>query len=174
MVMTLSRNNIVTPDGRTLGTGQLIQSAFARSGPTRQTINSTVPVAVTGLSISFTPLNPTSTIFITAFLTHSDTAVNSFGIYKNGSPTVSTTGFTNSITPDSQVTQLQSNDTTGAYLVTTRVSAYELASGTAARTYTVYGVSKWVSTAYPLYINDRSSSDMASFSYMYIFEYETR
>lgn len=174
MVMTLSRTSIVTPNGLTLGTGQLIQSAFARTGPTRQTINSLVPVAVTGLSISFTPLNPTSTIFITAFLTHTDTYVNSFGIYKDGNPTVSTTGFPNLSAPDSQVTQFQSGNTVGVYLVTTRVSAYEIAETTVARTYAVYGVSEWNGTAYPLYINDRNTSDMASFSYMYIFEYETR
>lgn len=173
MTMALSRNSLVTPDGRSLGTGQLIQTAFARSGPTRQTINSLIPVAVTGLSISFTPLNPTSTIFIAAFLTHSDTYVNSFAIYKNGDPTVSTAGFTNTSAPNSQVTQFQSNDTTGQYLVTTRVSAYDIAETTAARTYAVYGTSEWTNVAYALYINDRSTSNMASFSYMYVFEYET-
>jgi hypothetical protein len=173
MSMTLTRNNIVTPDGKTLGTGQLIQTAFASSGPVRQTINSLVPVAVTGLSISFTPLSPTSTIFMTAFLTHSDTYVNSFGIYKDGNPTVSTAGFTNTSAPNSQVTQYQSNDTTALYLVTTRVSAYDTAGSTTARTYAVYGVSEWSNVAYALYINNRAANDMASFSYMYIFEYET-
>lgn len=174
MVMTLARNGIITPDGRTLGTGQLIQSAFARTGPVRQTINSLVPLAITGLSIDFTPLNPTSTIFITAFLNHTDTYVNNFSIYKNGNPTVSTAGFTNTSSPDSQVTQYQGNDTTGQYLVTTRVSAYDIAETTASRTYAAYGNSEWNGTAYAQYINNRNNSDMACFSYMYIFEYETR
>lgn len=174
MPITLSRSNLILPDGRELGTGQLIQTAFARTTATRQTINSLVPVAVTDLSITFTPLSPTSTIFMTAFLTHSDTYVNSFAIYKNGNPTVSTAGFTNTSAPDSQVTQFQSNDTTGAYVVTTRVSAYDVAGNTIARTYAVYGVSEWNNVAYALYINNRTNNDMASFSYMYVFEYETR
>lgn len=173
MVMTLTKTQLTTPDGKTIGTGQLIQTAFARTGPTRQTINSLVPVAITGLSISFTPLNPTSTIFITAFVTHTDTYVNSLAIYKNANPTVSTAGFTNTSAPDSQLTQYQSNETTGIYLVTTRVSAYDVAGTTTARTYATYAVSEWAGVAYPLYINDRNTSDLASFSYMTIFEYET-
>ena len=173
MALTLTKNSLITPNGSPLGVGQLIQTAFARTGPTRQTINSLVPVAVTDLSIVFTPLSPSSTIFITGYICHSDTYVHSFSIYKDGNPTVSTTGFTNNSAPNSQATQNVILDTVPQYMITTRVTAYDVAGTTAPRTYAVYGVSEWSGVAYTLYINDRNSSDMASFSYMQIFEHET-
>lgn len=173
MAITLTKTNLTMPDGRSFGTGQLIQSAFARVGPTRQTINSLVPLAITGLSISFTPLSPTSTILIAGYVCHSDTYVNNFTVYKGSASMVSTTGFNNLGAPDSLITQIRTADTVGAYLMTTRVTAYDIAGTTAARTYAIYANSEWNGTAYPLYVNDRNTSNMASFSYMHIFEYET-
>ena len=173
MPITLSSGNMTLPDGKLLGTGQLIQSAFAQCGPARQTITSTVPVAVTGLSIAFTPLNPSSTIVITAYLSHSCSVVNSFSIYRDGSPTVTTAGFTNNSAANSQITQYQFDETVGTTIITTRISAYDIASTTLQRTYAVFGHASWVSTPYNLFINNRSANDMAGFSYMHIFEYET-
>ena len=161
------------PDGKLLGTGQLIQSAFAQSGPARQTITSAVPVAVTGLSIAFTPLNPSSTVVITAYISHSLTYVSGFAIYKDGTPTVSTAGFTNNNAANSQITQYQTDDTTGTTITTTRITAYDIAGNTLQRTYAVFGNAYWPSVTYNLFINNRNENDMASFSYMHIFEYET-
>lgn len=172
MPMTLTTTNITLPDGNSLNTGRLIQSAFTVSGPARQTINSATPVAITGLSINFTPISPTSLIVINAYVLNSATYVNSFSIYKDGLQTVENRTVTNTGTPDMHVTQFNTGDTTGIYLHTVRVSHYETSYSTDPRVYQVYGISRWSGTSYNLFINNLSGNTMAGFSYMYIFEYE--
>lgn len=172
MPITLNEDNLILPDGSTLDTGRLIQSSFARSGPARQTINSAVPVEITGLSISFTPISPTSLIGINAYVLNSATYVNSFTIYKDGLPTIENRAYTNNVYPDMHVTQYNTGELVGIYLHTVRVTHYETSFNTTARTYGVYGLTRFSGTSYPLYINNLSGNTMAGFSHMHIFEYE--
>ena len=162
---TLRSQNAITAGG-------VIQIRTAVAGPNRQLINSATPQPIVGLSISFTPAVATSRILIQAFVSSSATYVTSFGIFKDGQPTVSTSGYTNLNAPNMQVTHF-------AYAVVPDspermecipVTHTETALTTATRTYQVYGLSKWYSTTYNLWINNRNSNDMAAFSHMIIYE----
>jgi hypothetical protein len=50
------------------------------------------------------------------------------------------------------------------------VTHTEIAGTATARTYTVYGLSKWYTSTFNLWINNRNNNDMASFSHMIIYE----
>lgn len=155
-----STNNIIAP-------GRVIQQQAVTAGPARQTITSNTPVAITGLSIDFTPLSATSQILIMANISGNMPWVTSLGIYKNGSPTVDTTGYTNSYQTNMQVTNYSYWTTSTDYMWQIPVYHFETAGSTTMRTYAVYGRA---STSYALYINNRASNDMASFSFMTIME----
>lgn len=156
--------------------GMVVQTAVAYCGPARQLIVNNTPQAVTGLSISFTPKYSNSIIILTAQLSTNAVHVASFGFYKNGSPTVSTAGQNNANEPNMQTTTYigtGSND----MMLSVPIMHYEVSGNTTARTYQVYATSAWAvananntSGAYALYINNRNSNDMASFSYMTIME----
>jgi hypothetical protein len=151
--------------------GAVVQQAFARSGPGAQVIVSAAPVAVTGLSVTMTPLYADSIISIEAAITTNGTYVSGYGVYKNGAPTVSTTGFTNLNEPNFQVTTYYGQVTTQTQLLyAIPVMHYEAAGDLLPRTYQIYATSGWVGAAYGLFINNRASGDMASFSYMTVKE----
>lgn len=162
---TLRSQNAITAGG-------VIQIRTAVAGPNRQLINSATPQPISGLAINFTPAVATSRILIQAFVSTSATYVSAFGIYKNGQPTVSTAGFTNQSFPNMQVT----NFTYAAVADSPErmecipVTHTETALTTATRTYQVYGLSKWYTGTYNLWINNRNSNDMAAFSHMIIYE----
>jgi len=161
---TLRSQNAITAGG-------VIQIRTAVAGPNRQLINSATPQPISGLAINFTPAVATSRILIQAFVTSSATYVSSFGIFKNGQPTVSTSGFTNNTFPNMQVTQYSAPEGANTYnLRVTPVTHTEIAGTTATRTYGVYGLSKWTSSTFNLWINNRDYNDMASFSHMIIYE----
>lgn len=149
--------------------GSIVQMQFARSGPTKQTINSATPTAVTGLSVSITPKSASSIIYIQCQISTNAPHVSSFGVFKDGAKTVSTTGFTNSNEDGMQFTTYVGSDTTG-YLWCFPLMHYEVAGSTAARTYQVYATAAWVGTSRALTINDRDTTDMAGFSYMTVME----
>lgn len=155
-----SANNIIAP-------GRVIQQTAVTAGPARQSIVSNTPVAITGLSVSFTPLSATSQILIMATVSGNMPWVTSLGIYKDGAATVSTTGYTNSFQVNMQVTNYGYWTTNQDYMWQIPIYHFETASSTTARTYAVYGRS---STSYTLNINNRVSNDMASFSFMTVME----
>lgn len=149
--------------------GSIVQMQFARSGPTKQTISSATPTAVTGLSVSITPKSASSIIFIQCNISTNAPYVSSFGVFKDGAKTVSTTGFTNNNEDGMQFT-LYSGQTTVNHLYYLPLMHYETAGSTTARTYQVYATSAWTGGVYNLTINDRADTDMASFSYMTVME----
>ena len=162
--------SIVIPAGNTLyAPGHVVQVQVATSGPALQTINNTLPVAVTGLSIDFTPISATSRILIQIQLATAATFVTSYGIYRDGSPTVDTTGFTNLSNPNMQLTTyIGSNVDSEMWSVPIMWS--EIAGSTTMRTYALYASSSYSTTISNLRINNRGSNDMASFSHMTIME----
>ena len=162
--------SIVIPAGNTLyAPGHVVQVQVATSGPALQTINNTLPVAVTGLSIDFTPISATSRILIQIQLATAATFVTSYGIYRDGSPTVDTTGFTNLSNPNMQLTTyIGSNVDSEMWSVPIMWS--EIAGSTDMRTYALYASSSYSATISNLRINNRGSNDMASFSHMTIME----
>jgi len=170
IVSTSGRGAIMVDPTNTLyAPGHAIQTQNVIIGPASQTISSATPVGVTGLSIAFTPKNANSMILITSQVSSNSPHVSSFAIYKNGAATVSTSGYTNSNEPNMQVTTYLGTDVTSE-LWSWSLMWYELAGNTTARTYQVYASAAWAGTPRALQINNRSSNDMASFSYMTIME----
>lgn len=165
MPITLNGSvGITFTNGFILGSGQgnILQVKRAYSGPASQIITSLDPVLITGLSLEITPISALSTMILTANISASEGFVISYGIYKNGAPTVSTTGATNSNQPDMQTTSYIRNN--NSYIMQSMVMHHELSGDTTTRTYAVYGTSGWGGTLYTFYVNDRSSLDMACFS----------
>ena len=149
--------------------GTVVQIQNATSGPARQTITSSSAVAITGLSVSFTPKYANSIILIEADICGSHTYVNSYGIFRDAAPTVSTTGQTNSNEANMQATQYIGS-TSSDLIYSVALRHYETSANTSARTYAVYCTSGWSGVAYSTYINNRASNDMAGFSYMTVTE----
>ena len=149
--------------------GTVVQIQNATSGPARQTITSSSAVAITGLSVSFTPKYANSIILIEADICGSHTYVNSYGIFRDAAATVSTTGQTNSNEANMQATQYIGS-TSNDFIYSVALRHYETSANTSARTYAVYCTSGWSGVAYSTYINNRASNDMAGFSYMTVTE----
>lgn len=150
--------------------GHLIQTKTASSGPARQTINSLTPVAVDGLSISFTPINANSLIVVKAQISTSASYVSAHAIYKDGNPSVSTTGFTNNCRANMNITTYINADTNDN-IYSFPIMWSETAGSTLARTYQVYATAQFSASVRILNINNRNSNDMASFSHLTVMEY---
>lgn len=86
-----------------LPAGTVLQVKTTRIGPNKVTVNSATPVAV--MTVSITPSSANNLIVIQAVITGTIyTYVTSYGFYKDGSPTVSTAGYTNGNEPNIQAT----------------------------------------------------------------------
>lgn len=160
---TLRSQNAITAGG-------VIQIRTAVAGPNRQLINSATPQPISGLAINFTPAVATSRILIQAFVATNSNYVSAFAIYKNGQPTVSTTGFPNQCYPNMNITYYPGFSPEPNLMHQRTVIHTEIAGTATARTYQVYGLSKWYNTTYNLWINNRDANDMASFSQLIIYE----
>ena len=163
-------SGIALNNGVVLGSNQsnVLQIKRVSAGPTRQTIASLTPVLLTGLQITITPISALSTMIITANIAKSDGFVISFGIFKNGVATVSTTGATNSNEPNMQVTNyIRDNNN---YFGESVAMHYEPSVNTTARTYGVYGTSGWAGVVYTFYVNNRLGTNMACFSTLDVME----
>lgn len=147
----------------------VVQVKTVRFGPARQTITSASMVAVTGSNISFTPKYSDSKIIIMCQWSDSSTYVSSYSIFKNGSSTVSTSGYTNNNVGNTHSTTYHGSSAT-SNMYNHSLHHVEDASNTSARTYQLYAASTWSSTNYTLYMNNRGSNDMASFGHMTVME----
>ena len=110
-----------------------------------------------------------SKIIINVSLTSNLTYVTSFGVYQDGSAVVSTSGQTNSNEANTSVTTYK-NSSAENLLHAQSFNVILNAGSTSVRTYDVRGTSGWSGTPYALTINDRGTTDMASFSTMVIYE----
>jgi len=149
--------------------GSVVQVQTVRTGPAVQTISSTSPVALTGMSIVFTPKFANSKIVVQAQISTSATYVSSFAVYKNNATTVSTSGFNNVNEPNMNITTYFGGSSGPDFLYSIPLIHFEDAINTTARTYSIRATSGWGGTVYTLRINDRGS-DMAAFSVMTIME----
>ena len=175
MAIAINGSGSITPSGSSVVSypGAVLQMQAARSGPAGQTISSTSPTLITGLSISFTPKKVGSLLVFNALISSSHTHVTSFGIFKDGASTVSTSGYTNDNEANMQATSYfppLSSDTRTDVIRQTSLMHYETVDSLTARTYGVYATAGWAGTTYSLYINNRSNGDMANFSYLTIME----
>lgn len=152
------------------------QVKTAVSGPARQTINSDDDMIINGLSIDFTPISDNSLIIVKAIISNSATYVNNYRIYKNGQPTVTLPpSMINHSTPHANTMTYFGDLVTSENLVVTPVIYSENSENTIMRTYDVRARSWWgtnnYTLNYTLYINNRESNDMASFSYFKVMEF---
>ena len=137
--------------------GKILQNKRVFS-TTWQSIASTSLVDLSNLSITMTPIQSTSTIFLRAFISSNLVYVNSFTFLKDGAKTISGVG-SNSNESDTHLTFYSGNSPTA---MASWMIQHSETSGTSSRTYTVAGTSGWAGTAYTLYINGRNSNDMQS------------
>ena len=135
----------------------------------RQTIASTGLVNITGLSISITPTASNSLMLIQAAVPFSKSYVLSFAVLKNGSKTLTDDGGSNNNEDDVQWTYYE-GDNDGYLTGAAPIFHHETAGNTTARTYTIAATSGWSGGTNTMYINNRSNNDMASCSYMYVWE----
>ena len=161
--------NMIASGAITDSHAKVVQYLYAISGPARQTISSLTPVIISGLSLTITPKYNNSLIVIEGVILSSNTYVSSYGVFKDGATTVSTTGQSNPNEPNMQVTNYIGSATTGE-LWTIPIRHHEISSTLLARTYDIRATAGWSGTAYALYINNRDSNDMAGFSYMIVKE----
>ena len=161
--------NMVASGAITDSHAKVVQYLYAISGPARQTISSITPVAISGLSLTITPKYNNSLIVIEGVLLSSNSYVSSYGVFKDGVATVSTTGQTNSHEPNMQLTNYIGSTTTDE-LWSVSIRHHEISSTLLARTYDIRATSGWAGVANALYINNRLSNDMAGFSYMIVKE----
>ena len=152
-------------------TGTIIQMASASAGPARQAITSATPVVITGLSVDFTPRRSDSKILISAFVSSTYPHVSSVSVYQDGSATASTSGYNNNNAVNSDATRYQGEATTQTgHMSQVSVLTTLDAGNTNQRTYDIRANASWGGNSYLIYINNRASDDMASFSRMFIYE----
>lgn len=170
-VVVPTGNKIVGTDvGSVYAPGSVIQVAYASSGPARQTISSGTPVAITGLSVEFTPKFANSLIVINAQISSNLVHVSSFGVFQDGVSVVSTSGQSNSNEPNMNVTTYIGSSSAGEMWCIPIIWGGS-AGSTTPRTYDIRGTARWADgTIYALQINNRDSNDMASFSAMTVTE----
>lgn len=165
-----SPSNVVSvdPDTSLIAPGNVIQTLVTRIGPAVQSYASSDP-QYTGLQIQITPKHANSIITVDAYLTSSQTYVNSFAIFRNGAPTISTGANSNSNEGNMQQTWYFGTSTT-SHLYANKLTHWESAASTVPRTYAVYVTSAWSGGVQTVYLNNRSDNDMASFSYLVVKE----
>jgi hypothetical protein len=147
----------------------VVQTAMV-STDTEQTIASTTMTAITGLTQTFTPLYSDSKLIHMAVVPNSTTHVVSYGFYKDGA-TLRTVSTTNSNDTESLITKYMKHTTETAYINEATLLDFETSTGnTTAREYSVRASAGWSGTSYSLYINDRGSGNMGSFSTYIILE----
>lgn len=147
----------------------IIQVKTAKCGPLRQAINSSIPTTVHGMAIRFTPFSPRSIIIIEASIITSATYVWNYSVYKDGSPTVSTAQYSNSSTANANCT-MYNGENDPAELWCHSLIWTDRNYSIDPRTYDIRVHSRWSGTNRTIYINNRSSNGMASFSHMVISE----
>ena len=150
-----------------VGVGKVLQVKHAVCSPIRYTISSQELVAIPELSISFTPISPTSKLLIRASIHSSITHVASFGFQKNGT-NIGGTGNTNVSSGAIATTYIGSSETN--FMSSTTYEYFYSPGNTATNTYTATAASSWAGVLYSLYINDRASNDMRSTSTFTIME----
>lgn len=153
--------------------GQVIQSVSATTGfgTTKQVIYSTTKQAVTGLSVTITPQYSNSKMLIFGVFVSSATYVVGLAIYKNGSSLITNNTQTLQTDGTKNLWTIYGDHTTSqAYNFAEPFMYEDTVSNTNATTYQIYANSGYNGNRYNLHINDRSSDDMRSQSWITVQE----
>jgi len=170
----VSNNNVISvPAGHKIyEPGAVVQVFHASSGYVNQTISSTTPVALTGMSITFTPKFANSRIVIQAAISASWTYVSSIHVFRNGT-TLGTSHSPNNQTGGA--TSIWTRYNSAIDLGTTSVMTYpvlvsDVPNTSADLTYDLRANSGWNTGSNAFYFNNRSNNDMLSSSHMTVME----
>ena len=175
---TLITNAVTSTAGKPLlnSTGSVLQVATGTMGFTRQSITSTSPVAVSGLSATITPKSSSNQILIVAQVTSSWTYVCGCHIYRNGSELIGNhggnnqTGGATAYLTNYGITLSGVSDASADKVYAQTIIYRDSPATTSATTYQIYMNSGWAGGQNTLYINDRASQDMLGTSYITLFE----
>jgi hypothetical protein len=172
--LTVNNNVITVPSGHKLyAPGSIVQVIYETSGFVNQTINSATPVALTGLSATITPKFSNSAILIEGVVSASWSYVSSMHVFKNGVDLVPNHGGnTQSGGATALWTHYQSSQESdrGNQLFPFSVLYRDTPNTTSAITYDFRANSGWSGAAQLFYLNNRSSPDMLSSSYIKLTE----
>ena len=172
--LLVNNNTITVPSGHKIyEPGSVVQVVVATSGFTNQTINSSTPVALSGLSATITPKFSTSRILIEGVVSASWTYVSSIHIFKNGVDLISNHGGNNQ---SGGATALWTSyfafttDTTPSRVSPFPVLYWDSPGSTSPVTYDFRANAGWAGGATAFYLNNRDGQDMLSSSYIKITE----
>jgi microcystin-dependent protein len=149
------------------GSNQIINAYSVNTGATRQDITSSTWAAITGLSVTLTPVSASSRFILLSSIQNSGTYVNSFTFFKNSSSLLShaNTSETGAI----RTTYSGQNDSDN-FQWETSLSYVDAPATTSSITYDVRATSSWNGATGTLRINDRLSNDMRGVSSFTVLE----
>lgn len=151
----------------------VIQTVYATSGYTGQTIVSTTPVALTGMSVTITPKFTTSKIIITGVVAASWTYVSSLHVYRSGTTLGTSHGSNNQSGGSTSIwTHYQSSQESSRanQVFPFPVLVVDSPNSTAALTYDFRANSGWSGGTETFYFNNRDAQDMLSSSWIMVQE----
>jgi hypothetical protein len=172
--LAVNNNTITVPSGHKLyAPGSVVQVQYATSGFVNQTINSTAPQPLSGLSVVITPRFASSAVLIEGVISASWSYVSSVHIFKNGTDLIPSHGG-----------NTQTGGTTALW--THYISAQEASrtnqvfpfsvlyrdfpGTTGALTYDFRANSGYSGGSEAFYLNNRSTLDMLGSSYIKVTE----
>lgn len=149
-------------------TSVLVQAVRAEL-QSRVTVSGQTPVQI--LTCNITPQYSDSIIEITGVLQHTGNHVNSWGVYKDGSPIYTMTGNNNDTTlQHTNYGAPTTTTTTYGYQMLSPYAAYDTAGSTNEITYSLRYTTSWSSSSYTSYVGNRSGNDMIGKTFMFIKE----
>jgi hypothetical protein len=133
----------------------------------RVTISGQTPVQI--LSCNITPQYADSILEVSGILSHTNTYVMSWGVYKDGSPIYTMTG-NNSDTTLQHTSYFGFSTSATSQLMVCPYEAYIVAGSTNQITFSIRATCSWSTSSYTSYAGNRSDNDMSSKTFMFIKE----
>lgn len=149
------------------GEDSVLVQAVRSDLQSRVTISGTTPVQI--LSCDITPQYADSILEISGVVSHTNTYVMSWGVYKDGSAIYTMTGNGND-TNLQHTSYVGFSTTTTGNLMVFPYAAYTTAGSTSQITFSIRATCSWSTGSYTAYAGDRSSGDMISKTFMFIKE----
>jgi hypothetical protein len=149
------------------GSNQIINAYSVNTGATRQDITSSTWAAITGLSVTLTPVSASSRFILLSSIQNSGTYVNSFTFFKNSSSLLSHANTSETGAIRTTYTGQADYDN---YQWETSLSYVDAPATTSSITYDVRATSSWNGASGTIRINDRLSNDMRGVSSFTVLE----
>jgi hypothetical protein len=170
-----ANNNIITvpSEHKLYAPGSVVQVVYASSGFVNQTINSVSPVALTGLTATITPKFANSMILIEGLVSASWSYVSGLHIFKNGSDLIPNHGGTQQSGGATALwIHYQSSQESDRpnQVFPFPVLYRDFPESTSPVTYDFRANSGWAGGSVAFYLNNRSTADMLSSSYIKLTE----